>query len=101
MDERSEIFHGERKLVRIDSDNPILTGVPAAVAGSRVPLPRAHLASFERHAAAALAFEEARMRRFQLRGALGHSALELLVDLLELAGRPVGLCNDLDFGAQH
>src|SRR5437660_4663469 len=98
MDERSQIFHGERKLVRIDSGNPILTGVPAAVAGSRVPLPRAHLACFERQAAAALAFEEARMRRFQLRGALGHSALELLVELLELAGLAIEFCKDLDFG---
>ena len=69
--------------------------------GREIPIPGAHLAGRQRQAAALLALQEPRVRGLELRRALGDMALELQVQLLELAGLAVKLDEDFDLGAQH
>ena len=61
MDERPDIGEGERESLRIDAEDPILAGVPGALAGNDVPIPRTHSPRRKGEAPALFAFEKSRV----------------------------------------
>ena len=89
------------KPARIDTENAILTLVPFQFRAADLPFPRAHLAGGKRQAAALLAFHEPRVRRFKLRGALGHPPLQLDVHLFEFARLAEQLDKNTHLGPQN
>ena len=85
----------------LDAEDAILALVPHAVAVDEIPVPRAHVAGRQRQAAALLALEQPRGRRFEFGGALGDALLQLGIEPFELPGLAIELGEDPDLGAQH
>src|SRR5262249_48732018 len=101
MDQRLDVVDGEIEAVGVHAEYAVLAVVPDEMAIDRIPFPGAHLAGGERQAAALLALHEPRTRRLELGRALGDAALELAVELLELAGLAIELGEYPHLGAQH
>src|ERR1700758_2374581 len=98
MDQRANIFDSYREAFPIDTENPILSVIPAPFAPNEIPVPGAHLAGGECKRAQLLALNEPGVRFRECCGSLGYAGFELAVELLQLArlaiefGKYLDLC---------
>src|SRR5579862_4928407 len=101
MQKPANVLRGDLEGRGIDTENPVLALVPHPVAIDPVPVPGAHLAGRNRHAAALLALEKLGSRTFELRSASPHAVLELGVEPFELARLAIELGEHLDLGSEN
>ncbi len=86
MQQRLDVGRVDLEALGADAKDAILPLVPHPVAADPIPVPGAHLAGGDRHAAPLLALAQLRGGILQFRRACADAVLEILIQPFELAG---------------
>lgn len=75
MDERANVLDGNFEVLRIDTENSMLTFIPTPLLRRKIPAPRSHLAGGKSNGAALFALLKLHVRSFKLGGSFGDPTL--------------------------